>query len=55
MLADTAKSAPVTLTPNPTRRPDDRVRAQFDPAAAPGDRGGKGRQPLSTAAADERP
>ena len=45
VLADTAKSAPVTLTPNPTRRPDDRVRAQFDPAAAPGDRGGRGGNP----------
>src|SRR5262245_19957175 len=35
VLADTFRPAAVTLTPNATRRPDDRVRAQFDPAAPP--------------------
>ena len=54
VLADTFRPAAVTLTPNATRRPDDRVRAQFDPAApAQGGRGGGPSQPPPPMSAQE--
>ena len=43
VLADRSVPAPVVLAPNPTRRPDDRVREQFDPARPPGPPPGRGR------------
>jgi carboxypeptidase Q len=48
VLADKHVPAPVTLSPNAARRPDDRVREQFDPdrpQTPPGGRGGGPSQP----------
>jgi carboxypeptidase Q len=43
VLADRHVPAPVVLAPNPTRRPDDRVREQFDPTRPPTAPPGRGR------------